>query len=215
MAVERWSVPREWSGERCFIIGGGASVKAQAEFVPQLRGRVIAIKQAVALRPDADVMFVAGRDDPEVCAPYFPIYTGPRIVSRRNYPGFPDRVLCLQRSKAPFPDGPRPRWLKVDSWSPYSRQPTHLGGYDAGSSAINLAALFGATEIILLGIDMAGGRWVKHHHLPVIPQWHFDAHLWSLARMAPELAKDGIRVVNCSPISAVRCFERQPLEAFL
>lgn len=191
-----WTVPREWAGERCFILAGGASLQLKA--IPRLKGRIIAIKQTVALRPDADVMFVSGRDDPQRCALYFPLYTGPRIICRSAYPGFSDAVLCMQRSKAA-----------------YSRDPTHLAGLDAGSSAINLAALFGATEIILLGIDMTGGRWVKRHHLPVIPQRHFDLHLGSLSRMAPELVKDGIRVVNCSPISVVDCFERQPLEAFL
>ncbi len=191
-----WSVPREWVGERCFILAGGASLPIAA--IPQLKGRIIAIKQTVALRPDADVMFVSGRDDPQRCAAYFPMYRGPRIICRSAYPGFPPGVLALRRSK-----------------DAYSRESTHVAGLDAGSSAINLAALFGATEIILLGIDMTGGRWVKKHHLPKIPQRHFDLHLGSLERMAPELAKDGIRVVNCSPISAVRCFERQPLEAFL
>lgn len=196
MTRDHWTVPREWSGARCFILAGGASLQLAA--IPRLQGRIIAIKQTVALRPDADVMFVAGRDDPQRCAPYFPLYTGPRIICRSGYPGFPDRVLCLQRSK-----------------EAYSRDPTHLAGLDAGSSAINLAALFGATEIVLLGIDMTGGRWVKKHHMPVIPQRHFDLHLGSLNRMAPELEADGIRVVNCSPVSAVTCFERQPLEAFL
>lgn len=192
-----WSVPREWVGERCFILGGGASLPLGV--IPHLQGRVIAIKQTVQLRQDADVMFVSGRDDPERCAPYFPIYRGPRIICRNWYPGFPSRVLCLQRT-----DG-----------GSYSRMPTHLGGLDAGSSAINLAALFGATEIILLGIDMTGGRWLTNHHLPVIPPQHFVWHRESLNRMAPKLEADGIRVVNCSPISTVTCFERQPLEAFL
>jgi len=196
MAIERWTVPREWVGERCFILAGGASLQQKA--IPKLQGRIIAIKQTAALRPDADVMFVSGRDDPQRCAPYFPLYKGPRIICRSGYPGFPDRVLCLQRTKAD-----------------YSSDPTHLAGLDAGSSAINLAALFGVREIILLGIDMTGGRWVKKHHLPVIPQRHFDLHIGSLTRMAPALARDGIRVVNCSPVSAVTCFERQPLEAFL
>jgi hypothetical protein len=196
MAVKGWRVPREWAGERCFILAGGASL--QREAIPRLAGRIIAIKQTAALRPDADVMFVSGRDDPKVCAPYFPLYVGPRIICRSGYPGFPDRVLCLQRSKGA-----------------YSREATHVAGLDAGSSAINLAALFGAMEIVLLGVDMTGGRWVTEHHLPVIPQWHFDAHIGSLCRMAPELARDGVRVVNCSPISKVPCFERQPLEAFL
>jgi hypothetical protein len=33
--------------------------------------------------------------------------------------------------------------------------------------------------------------------------------------MAPELKQDGIRVVNCSPISAVPFFEMRPLKEFM
>jgi hypothetical protein len=209
-----WSVPREWTGERCFILAGGASL--QTRLVPQLQGRIIAIKQTVALRPDADVMFVSGRDDPTVCAPYFPRYQGPRVVCRARYDGFPTRTLFLRRSRGPLPGPDRPpARRKVTHWHPYSRDPTQLGGFDAGASAINLAALFGATEIVLLGMDMCGGRWVKKHHQSVIPELDFTWHLAGLRWMAPELAADGIRVVNCSPVSCIECFERQPLEVFL
>ena len=38
---------REWAGERCFILCGGPSLKDQRRHVPQLKGRVIAIKQSV------------------------------------------------------------------------------------------------------------------------------------------------------------------------
>lgn len=197
--VPKWTVPKEWSGARCFIIGGGASVERQKKLVPKLKGRVIAIKQSVALRPHADVMLLASREDRLVCAPYFRIYRGPRIVCRSNYPGMPAGTLYLRRSKEPL-----------------SRNPQFVAGLDAGATAINLAALFGATEIILLGLDMCGGRWVKNHPtMPVIPQWHFDLHLQGLREMAPELTRDGIRVVNCSPISAINCFEKRALEDFV
>jgi hypothetical protein len=33
--------------------------------------------------------------------------------------------------------------------------------------------------------------------------------------LARDCAARGVRVVNCSPISAVTAFEKQPLEAFL
>jgi hypothetical protein len=193
-----WTVPREWVGERCFVLAGGASLRDQFNLIPRLVGRIIAIKQSVSLRPDADVMFVSGRDDPAVCRKYFALYRGPRVICRSNYPGFPPGTCQLRRLKGP-----------------YSRTPTLLGGFDAGSSAINLAALFGATEIVLLGMDMCGGRWVAKHHKPVIPQKEFDRHLGGLRAMAPELAKDGIRVVNCSPMSAIDCFEKRPLKEFL
>jgi hypothetical protein len=195
----RWSVPREWIGERCFILAGGASLKDQVDAIPRLRGRVIAIKQTAYYRPKADVMLVAGRDDYHVCESYMRKYDGPRLVCRSPYPFFPKRTLFLTRTKK----------------GKYSRKPTQVGGLDAGSTAINLAALFGAKEIILLGMDMTGGRWVKRHHMPVIPQWHFDMHLANIATLAPELEKDGIRVVNCSPISRIPNFEKRPLEDFL
>lgn len=197
--VSRWTVPREWDGERCFIIAGGRSVSGQVDQITKLRGRIIAIKQAVQLRPKADVMLLAARDDWFVCRDYFKLYRGPRIICRSNYPNMPRGTLYLRRSKEAL-----------------SRDPQLLAGLDAGASAINLATLFGAKEIILLGIDMVQGRWVtKHPTMPVIPDWHFKLHLEGLQRMAPELKRDGIRVINCSPVSAVECFERRPLKEFL
>lgn len=198
--VPRWTVPREWDGERCFVIGGGRSVKEQAALIPKLRGRVIAIKQSVQLRPKADVMLLAARDDWFVCRDYFRFYKGPRIICRSNYPNMPRGTLYLRRTANGV----------------YSRHPQFVGGLDAGATAINLAALFGAREIILLGIDMVQGRWVPHHPTrPVIPDWHFKLHLAGLQRMAPELKRDGIRVVNCSPISAVSFFEKRSLKEFM
>ena len=197
--VPRWSVPREWEGERCFVIAGGRSVKDQAAMIPKLRGRIIAIKQSVQLRPDADVMLLAARDDWFVCRDYFRLYRGPRIICRSNYPRMPVGTLYLRRSKEAL-----------------SRNPELVGGLDAGATALNLAALFGAKEIIILGLDMVQGRWMKNHPtMPVIPDWHFKMHIEGLQRMAPELKHDGVRVINCSPITAVEVFEKRPLQEFL
>jgi hypothetical protein len=198
--VPNWIVPREWPGERCFIIAGGRSVADQVKLIPKLRGRIIAIKQSVQLRPDADVMLLAARDDWFVCRDYFRFYRGPRIICRSNYPNMPVGTLYLRRTGNGV----------------YSRDPRSVGGFDAGASAINLAALFGATEIIVLGMDMVQGRWVKNHPTrPIIPDFHFAQHLEGLQRMAPELKRDGVKVINCSPISAVPFFERRSLKEFV
>lgn len=199
-SVPKWTVPREWDGQRCFVIAGGRSVKEQAALIPKLRGRIIAIKQAVQLRPKADVMLLAARDDWFICRDFFPLFKGPRIICRSNYPNMPRGTLYLRRTQG----------------GAYSRNPQYVGGLDAGATAINLAALFGAKEIIVLGMDMVQGRWVKNHPtMPTIPEWHFRLHLEGLQRMAPELKRDGVRVINCSPISAVEFFERRPLKEFL
>lgn len=199
----RWSVPREWEGERCFILCGGESLNAVRQHLPALKGRIIAIKQTALLRPDADVMFLAGRDDRGVCREIFPAFRGTYTVCRSYYVGFPPHVLMLRRMKDPFR---------------LSDLPTHLAGLDAGASAINLAYLFGAREIVLLGYDQRGGRWLNGelpHHLPYPPQFHFTRHIKALIPLARDLKARGVRVVNCSVKSAVTAFEKRPLEEFL
>lgn len=199
-----WTVPKEWKGDRCFILAGGESIKEQEQLIPKLQGRVIAIKQSVALRPDADVMFIAGKDDPVVCAKFFPMHTGKYLIGRSTYAGAPQHCKFLQRD--------------MFNIGRLSYRPTHLCGYDAGTSAINLAFLFGAKQIVLLGYDMSGGRWFSgrfKHHLPKPPQKHFDIHMSVLPSLASDLLQAGIEVVNCSMNSKVKVFKKQPLESFL
>jgi len=205
-----WSVPRDWEGERCFVICGGASVQAQRELIPQLRGRAIAVKHGVLLRPDADVLFFAG-EHPELIAPVcLPTFRGTYIVVRgKGHPVFPQHAKRIGRTSDRD---------KAHGHETLSADPTMVAGYDAGTSAINLAALFGATEIIVLGMDMIGGRWFNGeiaHYLPQPPERDFQIHMGPLPLIAADAQRKGIRIVNCSPISRVECFERQSLEAFL
>jgi hypothetical protein len=199
-----WSVPREWAGERCFILCGGESVRAQRALIPALQGRVIAIKEGVLLRPDADVLFLGGEKTPEIALPLIPKFRGQYMVVRgKGDQELPPAVKRVTRTK----DHARLCDL-----------PTHVCGYDTGTSAINLAYHFGATEIVLIGYDMTGGRWFTGewpHPMPVIPQFHFRRHMGPLAAIAADAKAKGIRIVNVSPISRVTAFERQQLEAFL
>lgn len=198
--AEVWSVPREWAGERCYILCGGASIVPQRTVIPTLKGRVIAIKQGVLLRPNADVMFVAGEKGWEICRDVFPRFKGTYIVTRgRGDQRFPEQTKRIWRGA--------PERL--------SNNPTEVGGYDAGTSAINLAYLFGATNIILLGYDMTGGHWCSTHPMPFPPQAHFDIHTSVLPTFAADLNAAGVRVVNCSPSSVVTAFERGRLEDWL
>lgn len=192
-----WAVPREWVGERAYVIGGGSSVIPQRTLIPHLKGRIIAIKQSVLLRPDADVMFIAGEQGWEICRPVFPQFRGTYIVTRgRGDARFPERTKRIGRNE---PDR-------------LSHDPTMVTGRDAGTSAINIAYLFGATEIVLLGFDMTGGHWCRTHPLPFPPKAHFERHLEVLPSIARDLAAAGVRVVNCSPSSVVDVFERGRLE---
>jgi hypothetical protein len=201
---ERWSVPREWVGERCFIICGGESVKAQRKLIPQLKGRIIAVKQSVLLRPDADLLWFGGESMIELMTPLVPNFKGTYMAVRgKSCPGLPDSVKRVGRQK---------------DHTTLSTDPTLVCGYDTGTSAINLAYHFGVSEVILLGYDMTGGRWFNGeiaHPMPVIPESHFSGHMAPLPKLAQDCKAKGLRVVNRSPISRVTCFEKQPLEAFL
>ena len=199
-----WSVPRDWVGERCFVLCGGASLQAQRHNVADLRGRVIAVKEGVLLRSDADVAFFAGERPEIIAPPLLRRFTGQHIVVRgKGHPCFPDTAKRIGRT------------TDHASWSD---DPTKVAGFDAGTSAINLAMLFGATEVVLLGYDMTGGRWFAGEHphpLPVIPETDFARHLGPLESLAADARAKGVRITNCSPISRATSFEYQPLEAFL
>lgn len=199
----RWVPEREWAGERCFILCGGPSLNEVRHLIPQLQGRIIAIKQTAAIRPDADIMFLSARDDPVVCKDIFPLYRGQRMVVRTAYDGFPEGTLYLRRSK---------------DHDHLCKDPGILGGYDAGSTAINLAWQLGADPIVLIGFDMNGGRWLNgemHHPLPIPPQSHHDRHLAGVTIMAADLAAERVKVWRTSEASRAKCFEYRPLEAFL
>lgn len=92
----------------------------------------------------------------------------------------------------------------------------HHGG-NSGYQAINLAWLWGAKTIILLGFDCkqaADGKahWFGQHGPGLIQRQPFS--IWQNA--FPVLAKDiegtGCQVVNCSRDTALQCFVQMSLE---
>jgi hypothetical protein len=191
-------------GERCFIICGGESVKRQRHLIPQLKGRIIAVKQSVLLRPNADVLWLGGEGIDDVVLPLLPKFAGTYVAVRgKSCPRLPLTVHRVGRTK---------------DHTKLSELPTHVCGFDSGTSAINLAYHFGVAEVVLLGYDMRGARWFNGeipHPMPVIPQSHFDGHMAPLKGLAADCAAKGLRVINCSPDSAVPWFEKQPLEAVM
>lgn len=88
---------------------------------------------------------------------------------------------------------------------------------NSGAQAINLAYIWGFRRIILLGFDMAlGPNGERHHHAdhphPLVQGQCFDEWLHKMKKVALDLHRFGIDVVNCSPGSAMRCFPTGVLE---
>lgn len=203
LLLNNWTVPKDHPGERGLIICGGESTKINQPQILLFKGPIVALKQAVAIRPDAHTMFLGGKDDGSVCAKFFPMFKGKYIVARGPYRHIPKHTKILRRTIDP-------KRLSLD--------PRYVAGYDAGTSAINYAVHLGWKEILLIGFDMIGGRWLNgtyNHHLPFPPQHHFDVHISALPSLASDLANAGIKVFNCSSISIVKEFEKRSLEEFI
>lgn len=201
-----WSVPNEWTGQRCFIIGGGPSFNPT--LAPKLQGRVIAINEAYIERPDADVLYWAD--------PQWAIRQGSKIKLHRG-------KYRVSRRWAPACAGPD---VKQIGWTPpfsneglrpFSVDPHYVGGYCSGGNAINLAFLFGANPIYLLGFDMrvVDGKKNYHDRYTTRNSARFDFYVRNIEFMAPVLKNYEREVLNCSPNSALKCFPYVPLEVVL
>jgi len=135
-------------------------------------------------------------------------------------------ALAFNRLKTCLVDDPPAGVVKLPyaSGGGIDDRPGHVrAGQNSGYQALHLAAFnFGpAARVILLGYDMqhTGGQIHYHgaHARPLrnpkagdMRGWraHFDA-------VAPELARRGIEVINCSRATALTCFQRADLEDVL
>lgn len=95
----------------------------------------------------------------------------------------------------------------------------HYGG-NSGYQAINLAYLWGARAIVLLGLDCKAapdGRahWFGQHAAPLNARQLYDNWQVRFKPLADDLARLGVPVLNASRTTALDCFPRVALEAAL
>lgn len=200
----RWAVPREWEGETAFILGGGPSLGNVDVSALRGRGRVIAINDAGFTKaPWADVHYAADRV----------WYKWPHNQKRLGL--FQGKYRATRQLPPPLPAAYDIKVLGWDAGRSLSRNPTMLCGRCGGANSINLAFLFGARRIILLGFDMRPGSWHSDHKRRIESESYKGEYIPALARMAVELTKEGVRVLNATPGSALPCFPILPLQEAL
>lgn len=87
-----------------------------------------------------------------------------------------------------------------------------LHGMNSGHQAINLAAVFGAARILLLGFDCqhTGGRSHWHGDHPKSLGNARSVGQWAkgFRQQALDAATRGLAIVNCSRTTALTCFTR-------
>lgn len=190
MRGEWWSVPREWSGETVFIIGGGTSVASQN--LELLRDRhVVAVNSSYEIAPFADYLIT---HDPQWWREHearVQFFKG-KIVQPTEFRKYCKRRLFVHKR---YPPGP-------------SVDPSYLAmKRTTFSAAINFAMLQGAARIVLLGADGRMGKDGRSHHHTPHRWWKFradrwDLHLAELKTFVEPLRKLGVEVINASPGTA-------------
>ena len=205
-------------GQPAYVLGGGRSLQGFDASIIQGRGRVIAVKESgLTLAPWADVLYWCDPQWTDANWQRLHLHTGPHKVCRAQLherysttpPALADKIKASLISAGV-------KHLPRDPRNALSTDPTKTGEpVDTGGSAINLAHLFGATTIVLLGFDM---RTTGHWHGRTLKEpeaKHYERFIPPIERMAVALKAAGVRVINCTPGSALTCFPFMPIEEVL
>lgn len=195
-----------WGGETCILVASGPSAKNVPLEIARGKARFIAINSSWQLAPWADILF--GCD-----------FLWWEAVD--GCPEFKGLKLCLERRAVDKPWGIR----KVNDRRPDDRMVfDELGtvgwGGNSGFHAYNLAVQFGCAKIIFVGYDMQvnhGIHWHGLHPGDLHNPNRGNTERWRRAVDAPAkmVADRGIKVINCSPVSALRNYPKMTLEEAL
>lgn len=194
----------QWSGQPCFILGGGPSLIGFN--FQRLRGRrTIAINRAFEYAPFAEILFSMDSTFYQWVLKYrggaFFAFPGTRVfLDTLNFPYGAEVHYVRSAGLQGFPNS-----LKVGIYT----------ANNSGYGALQIAICLGAQPIYLLGFDMNNAAHFHNGYpgkfsAPVNKNFKqgFEA-------LAPALRAKGVRVINLNPKSGLRCFEFGKLEEAL
>lgn len=227
-----WQAPKIWEGATCFIVGGGPSLPKQfnvpeetinsviekrstpSVYSPYMEAlhdkHVIGVNNAYQIGSWLDVLFFGD------CSWY--------LVHKQalaKWPGL--KVTCCPRFEGKNKEKSEGiKFLKKDRRKGISKNSgTVCWNSNSGAAAISLAALFGATRIILLGFDMVmdenASHWHGSHGRPgeKMRKPPFNRHLRGFPDIAADAKTLGIEIINCSPGSAIPDFTKKSIDEVL
>ncbi len=183
-----------WKGRRCFIVGGGPSLK---NFNWNLLDGELSIGINRAFEKyDPSMMFCM---DPRVWGWIVRGDFGQESTER--YESFKGVKVWMNATNFVFPDN----IVVVDL---ADLQPC---GSNSGHGAINLAILLGANPIYLLGFDMKGDgsghqKWFHNGYPALQSESVYGGFIEALGKDVARIKKSGTKVINLTPDSALNCF---------
>lgn len=199
-ACPRWF--QDWRGQTAVLVASGPSASDVPVEMARGRARFIAVNNSWRLAPWADILFACD------------------VSWWRHARGAPEfvglKLSTDQIAAREFEDVHKVGIKRGDDRLELAEMGTVGWGGNSGFHALNLAVQFGAAKIILVGYDMTvsyGEHWHGRHpdgmHNPTpgnVARWRraVDA--------AAKVIPDGIRVFNCSPISALQNYPKVTFE---
>lgn len=195
-----------WSG-LCVVAATGPSLTE--EIAAACKGkRCIAVNDAYRLFPFADVLYAAD-------SAWWELHKG--------CPDFRGEKWTAHEKRSNNNEELAKRYglhlVQGRAGQGFSLDPERIHyGSNSGFQAVNLAVLFGATRIVLVGFDMRRVDGKRHffgdHPAPLSNSAKYERFVSAFKDAAKELPSH-IEVINCTPGSALKCFRQMPLEAAL
>jgi hypothetical protein len=197
----------DWTGKACAIVASGPSTKRVKVDALQGQMRVIAIKENVELAPWADVLY------------------GCDAAWWRNANGLPNytglKVCATGRLTSRFPDIHVVQVKDPSCDRLVLTEPAVGSGGNSGFQALNLAVLFGARRVLLIGFDMTdqfGVHWygrANGNGRSNPAEWNFKRWRAAFVTASVQLKAAGVQVLNASDLSVLTCFPKVKLEEAL
>lgn len=206
MTANRWP---DWTGRAVAIIASGGSTKKADVEALRRRVAVVAIKKNVELAPWADAVY--GCD-----LPWWKSVRGLPDYRGMKWAWAPDACKAYGCAKVEIPEYQKKRDDML-----FGEVGSVGAGGNSGFQALNLVAQLGANRVILIGFDCqgrSGAHWYGRngwHQANNPSEQGFARWRAAFAKAAPVLLERGVDVVNASPLSDLKCFRRQGVEATL
>jgi hypothetical protein len=195
-----------WTGERCFIIGGGESLKG-FDFSLLNNELTIALNRSFEYLESTIILWMDSQSF------YRDLMNGDlgEDVKEKFYWSRSIKV-ALNIQDVPYP----PEIYTINSSGTQVLSPSievGLGhGGNSGYTALNMAVCLGANPIYLLGFDMKGDgkgnqSWFHDGYKKTQRESVYKRFIENFNFAAPLIKEKGIKVINLNPESNLRCFD--------
>lgn len=191
-------VPRRWPGATVVVAAPGPSLTQ--EICDRVWGhRAIAVQDAYRLMPWADVLYGCDRR-------WWEYHRGAIDFAGERWASVGSTTNDNEAIAEPY----RLRLVEGRAGNTFSTDPRRIHyGSNSGFQAVNLAILFGAARIVLIGYDMRIVDGKRHffgdHPRPLINTPTYRPFVEAFEHAARHLPP-GVEIVNATPGSALTCF---------